>query len=203
MSDSHGRGFGKTLSKTFTKEKVELNILNIFKPNAKIDSVVNVLKNLTNHCSLSDFIIIQGGTNDILSHKYNLNSICKTFSQIPLNIKNTNIIFSTIPYIYKHRKHVLLNQDIYKINSLLCNLSRKHGNIHFFDVNTHITEKHFNRDGIHLNNHGKSIKATKLKEKLCDLITNIKCCKPINVITNTFKNIETNFIPHQCIMNIT
>lgn len=175
LGDSHGRN----LNKLINKFDGNWQVLNVFKPNANIENVVNDIDNLSKNLTLSNFLLVIGGTNDFMSKKYNTYKIEKTFHKLIKKCNHTNLILSAVPYSHKYK---YINMDIFRVNQYIYKLSRNYVNVHFLDINISITKYDFLPDGILLNTMGKN----KLIKNLFDTVSMIdsKPIKNIPVVLN-------------------
>jgi len=64
LADSHGRYCGEKLQNSLGNS---YEVCTIFKPNAKLEQVIEDVENLTKNFSLEDTVIIQAGTNGCFS----------------------------------------------------------------------------------------------------------------------------------------
>lgn len=148
IGDSHARGGTQYLQRFF---KETYSVMTVVKPNASLLNVVGDIQSWTKDFDKSDFVLIMGGTNDILNNrvfpKRKLNDIVN-------GIVHTNVMFLSVPYL---RDKYELDDFVYNFNTDLydfCCVYNSHG-IVFLDVNSILDRSDKLSRGVHLARWGK------------------------------------------------
>lgn len=189
LADSHGRNMGNLMS-----TKSNYSVLNFFKPNGKLNDIINNVPKLTKNFTTNDYVILIGGTNDFPCQ--NLKQLTLIYLNLVKSLLNTNIILTAIPYNYKN---VQLNYDINAINKFLYKLCLNNKNTYFFNTNLIISKIYYSRDKVHINYHGKIILVQRILKLIKTLTAkrNMKMKIP-TIATNSEKKYckENDFFVH-------
>lgn len=158
LGDSQARFGGDILTDLLPN----FEILNIFKPNATTEKVLENVSDLTRHFTNKDFVILMCGTNDALcGTRLNIDFM----EDVGMILRNTNVILCSTPY-WNNRS--VLNQFIYDINTNMYNVLNG-GNTFYIDTNRVLTKSDFTRHGLHMNRSGR----VKLFSAISFLIRNV------------------------------
>lgn len=174
LADSHGRDCSYLLRNQDNLRNFQ--ILSIFKPAATFQQVIENIEDLTKGFSFQDYVVINGGSNNI---KKSLVPAA-AFDKIVSVSRCTNIIINTVPYRYDDYS---LNPLIFNLNKVILNyfdqgVNKQGNNIIINDVNVYLRNYHYNNSGLHLKMSGK--------RRICDIITRI-----IGQTTNHQRNIQS------------
>lgn len=149
LADSHGRGCSSLLQDELGEE---CTVQSVFKPNAKLNAVVENCKILTDGFTESDCVVIVGGTNDI---KSDIQISDQKVAEIASSL-DTNVLFPNIPLRFDEP---WLNTKIAKINKArhfsMSKLALTKNNIILMDNDMKFSRKDYTRHGLHLNKTGK------------------------------------------------
>lgn len=148
LGDSNSRDASRYIMKFLNSE---YKVLNICKPNAKLEDVTSDIVQLTKDFNVNDFVIIIGGANNIIKgFSFKLGSIKDIV--IPLN--HTNVIFITVPY---WRNKYIYNKLVSEFNTNLFKETDDTQYCKVIDINEVVQNqnRNFTRHGLHLNSVGK------------------------------------------------
>lgn len=162
LADSHGRKCGEIMKEIFDENKFETSCF--FKPNAHFEGVVdNVIKQCKNFTK-SDFVVIFGGSNIAHANKI----IEKNFIElIKQALSHTNIVV-VLPPLWKNK--IKFNSYILQNNFSMLSVFKDTAS--FINLNSFLTEDHFTRHGVHINNFGKHVFIEKLHAYVLSKIDN-------------------------------
>jgi len=145
ISDSHGRNI-----RDIMEDKCRHHVYSSIKPNGKLHDVLIDAESEALKMTQDDFLLINGGTNDITSN-ININFIASEIEKVVNKCSNTNIIISALPYRYDKP---YLNKLIYQTNNLLKQICNKYYHVNFLPLST-INRDDYTKHGLHLNTFGK------------------------------------------------
>lgn len=145
LGDSQARGSVSILKSLLSSYQ----IMSIFKPNAKIEAVLEDMSKLTSDFTKEDYVIILAGSNNALKgSKVDMNFI-KNWKPV---LEKTNIILLSVPYWHGRQ---ILNKFIFDINCHLYDMIKGFPLAKFVDINKIVSETDYTRHGLHLNGRGK------------------------------------------------
>lgn len=155
LSDSQGRNLHPYIENLSEDYDVCVHC----KPGARLKDIVRDSKCLIENCSINDFVVLLGGTNDIGECKPSQFSITQGLKAfLSLNV-NTNVIINSIPYRYDTNQ---FNDNIFYANMVITRLVREYKGplkLSYGELNTILRRNHFTRHGLHLNKAGKRVLA--------------------------------------------
>ena len=136
LGDDHCRQFHQLLIKSLGHNADKYETITMFKPGASMDSILHDVEGLTESFTCKDYLIVIGGSNDILNGK--IPSFKFLLSKMK-NCVNTNLFLSSIPYSSKI--NIKNNDLINKYNIKLRQFLQRFNNCvetqcQFFDINT-------------------------------------------------------------------
>uniref|UniRef100_A0A8D8R322 SGNH hydrolase-type esterase domain-containing protein n=1 Tax=Cacopsylla melanoneura TaxID=428564 RepID=A0A8D8R322_9HEMI len=168
VGDSMSRDLGKVLQNLLPKYQVTCYTY----PGATFAEVVGNLPVLASSFTKKDYVIIQGGTNDV-PHFYP-SYISEVLQCIKDVCDKSNVIMSTVPYMY-HKEGKGWNSNIFASNQYLIRMSRNFG-FYLFNCNYILSRTMYTRHGLHLNQRGKRTMCENLRNLIVldlDLDSNV------------------------------
>lgn len=162
LSSSHGRNLAACF-KQFHETNDTINCTSIFKPNAKLESVIESIVQLTKDFDENDSILIIGGTNNFQPDRSG-KLITNASSLVDFNFIDFLISSVRKPRIFFHQLlprydlNYLAEQKFSEyrsdFNMKLANISEKHHNVSIINAE-YLNKFNFTRHGLHLNMSGK------------------------------------------------
>lgn len=179
LSDSHGRNLYNNIMTVWPN--CTFNVSCIFKPNAGLSGVVNDLKALTESFTKEDYVVVIGGTNDVVHEGRQL---IKTFQCILDRTSHTNVIMAGLPY-----RHDIpgWNNKISLINLELEKLVHYKSDATFLAIND-LPRHMYTHHGLHFNRSGK----IKISQMIKQLLQGKSCIA--NQTSSNHKNSVKNVI---------
>lgn len=122
--------------------------------------------------SSEEFVVVMAGAND--AYQYEASNFQKLLKPALQSLSPSKIVFCGIPLRRDLPLSHNINEDIMSTNLYIYELSRTMKNICFLDM-TAMSDKCFNRFGVHLNSLGKGI----VSERICQAIKIFSANKPV------------------------
>jgi hypothetical protein len=102
---------------------------------------------------ISDFIVINGGSNDIDKPSRHINVVLSKLIRFVTKYNNTNILMVTMPFRHDLAPSSKTNVDIQAFNSKLKKITKAFKHVSVIDMSS--DRSHFTRHGLHMNSFGK------------------------------------------------
>nr|XP_018907089.1 PREDICTED: uncharacterized protein LOC109037050 [Bemisia tabaci] len=154
LSASHGRGLSNIFKDSLGSN---ISITSIFKPNAKIEQVIENLKDLTKNFNERDIVIIIGGSNNFHYHdKWNISLVASKIKDVIENVKKPQIFFQELFPRYDIPANVYHGYCKFAsaMNNMLWRLTSETNNVNVLP-NKMRNRSDFTTHGLHLNKRGK------------------------------------------------
>lgn len=148
IGDSRIKGFSSELQSML---KSEYELISLVKPGSNSNMLCESLNERVSQLSQDDLLVISCGSND-----FELDNFDSTFQNIRnylSTIKHSNILLSSIPFIYDLQNCSAVNMKILQLNKKLHKLTRVLPCTSFLDSNN--DSNLFTSHGLHHNNLGK------------------------------------------------
>lgn len=173
FSDSHGRHLSSILQSNL---KDLYKVVGTVKPGAKMDQVLDRVKESSTSLGSDDCIIIIGGTNN-----FDVNGRCgsfdRTINDFFKNVTKPRVFVIGLPnrYDYPH-----LNQAVSRMNSKIQTLASSHKNVTFVPV-VSLTRPNYTDEGLHFNSKGKRSLSAILTKLICKPIPSYSTSEPASM----------------------
>ena len=151
IGDSHLKGSAARISQ-YLNTKFE--VCSFFKPGACTNQIVHSQEMEFMSLGRKDAIVINGGTNDIGNNSTKRNETLVMVTQFMQKYNNTNIIFVNIPQRHDLSKDSRTNTEIEAFTTKLSKTAKLFSNVALVEID--FNRKYFTKNGLHLNNAGKS-----------------------------------------------
>lgn len=159
FSDSHGRNLSSLISDNL---KSSYDIFGSVKPNATLGQVLEGLVKETHKYTELDFIIIIGGTNDIVNG--HCSDIVAELGAVMESLLAPRVLVVQLPHRYDNHA---LDQVVFEVNKQLQLGTSGWGNATFVSIDT-ITRDLYTGHGLHLSMRGK--------RKLARILSDVVLC---------------------------
>lgn len=162
LADSHGRYCAEKLTRDLGHE---YDVCTIFKPNAKLNQVIEDIDKLTKDFTVKDAVIIQGGTNDIhCFNPYTGKEIAAGTAKALALSKKTKVILNAIPGRCDNPQ---MNQMVDQMNGVFQQTVNMVTEKCSENVIVHyptggMDRSHFSQYGVHLSRKGKDLYCNRL-----------------------------------------
>lgn len=164
VGDSHNYGISEEVKFQAKMAKNTIDTFGVVKPGAGLKAVINDLHNLANELTPEDQLVVIAGTNDVTSCTKANNS--EPFTEEVINkivsfAKTTNVTITSIP---KRWDMPQLNRKIHALNNLVAKRIFEaqskldqdiQDRIIYFDINTILEKRSYEKDGVHIKQEGK------------------------------------------------
>jgi hypothetical protein len=151
------------------------------KPGANVKQIVETQEIEFKCLGRKDFIVINGGSNDLANSSTNDKSALPCLLKFAQKYPNTNVLMLNVPIRYDPLTNYRTNQDIMSVNDKLQERTKPFQHVHLIEIST--DRKYFTNHGFHLNKLGKSMI---VKEIVCQ----------IKEIVNSVPKNEPTYSPH-------
>lgn len=180
LGDSHGRYLARELQNRLGKNS---RVTEIIKPGAKFMKVMELMKGVK--LVPDQYLTIFAGANDVYNgHPENVYLNLKSFLH---SFKSCKVVLAGIPFRHDLPLFHKVNEEIMNMNLFFYEQSRVIKNVSFLDL-TAMSDKCYNKDGIHLNILGKKL----IIQRLCKEINTFSIPKQTKFDTpNTFHDTHT------------
>lgn len=149
LTDSHGRSL---CSKLHFRLSSSYDVMGEVRPSAKLSTVTGNMCSMVNMMGKNDFLVVYGGTNDLVSDSGCVRVVVKQFEDIIRNTTDTNLIIVGLPLRFDKP---YLNYNISKINNEIMNYVSNFQHAKFISVGSIFDRSYYTSLGLHLNNLGK------------------------------------------------
>ena len=150
IGDSHFKGIAAKIKQYLGSNYV---VSSFIKPGANVKQIVEAQEIEFECLGGNDFIVINGGSNDLANNSSEDNSVLSCLLNFVNKYPNTNVLILNVPIRYDSLTNYRINQEIMNFNDTLQKNTRQCNHVQLIEIST--DRKYFTNHGFHLNKPGK------------------------------------------------